>query len=168
MLIYVACRSSRCLCQCRSGHCSLQRSCLHKQMPRTKVMQKVVYICIYICIYIYVYICIYMYIYIYIYHIFTNHLHQKKTKRHTCSQKCHQTTHQSFNGLDSILAWINLNTLSNEELAHTSSLHGKVEGLHQSHENDTPFDCSKPFGSILTSSILRYIEVSNLGDSLNH
>lgn len=105
---------------------------------------------------------------IYIYHIFTNHLHQKKTKRHTCSQKCHQTTHQSFNGLDSILAWINLNTLSNEELAHTSSLHGKVEGLHQSHENDTPFDCSKPFGSILTSSILRYIEVSNLGDSLNH
>lgn len=104
-------------------------------------------------------------VYIYIYHIFTN-LHQKK-QRHTCSQKCHQTTHQSF-GLDSILAWINLNTLSNEELAHTSSLHGKVEGLHQSHANEPLFDSSKLFGSILTYSILRYIEVSNLGDSLNH
>lgn len=106
--------------------------------------------------------CVYIYIYIIFSRIFT-----KKKQRHTCSQKCHQTTHQSF-GLDSILAWINLNTLSNEELAHTSSLHGKVEGLHQSHANEPLFDSSKLFGSILTYSILRYIEVSNLGDSLNH
>ena len=145
MLIYVACRSSRCLCQCRSGHCSLQRSCLHKQMPRAKVMQKVVYKNI----------------------IFSRIIFTKKKQRHTCSQKCNQTTHQSIS-LDSILAWINLNTLSNEELAHTSSLHGKVEGVHQSHENDTLFDSSKLFGSILTYSILRYIDVSILGDSLNN
>ena len=106
-------------------------------------------------------------LYVYIYISYFHESSSPKKKRHTCSQKCHQTTHQSI-GLDSILAWINLNTLSNEELAHTSSLHGKVEGLHQSHENDTPFDSSKLFGSILTYSILRYIEVSILGDSLNH